>query len=887
MLLTRAVLYDTEGQRPLAQADKHVTRFERTERLDQLDELTFRIMRGQPGWEAYSRRRLLKLDFGTNAPEWWRIIQVSDQGSERIQLVMQPRYADLRRDAPFLQVDGRKLMRVVVTGLTPAQALTRLLTDIESAPNLYTPGEVDDAFADERVYVWGEGSTYWRLLHDVVDEQAGGLAGARLAFEWTGSEYAVHIRERSGREEQVTFTNLKTGLTGKSLSFTTTDRDYYSRIFPVGGPENETITIAQAAWPIESGTYDVAEDITTFDVGRTLVWEDGALVGEAARIDGELYDVAHTKAPNTIAVHGQCETATSLRFVQVDGSQLTTLKDRTAERYLDTATKPVRYSQVSPYRNLFVDAGIADQADTLAGWNVRGNAVASLVTDTVSTEHGNASIRVEASERGFAQITNGLITNPIPIDLDERGGPYVSAAVNLRVISGAIGIRMIDADGNAFPSESDAIVGREDTIRGYKLGGFEPTTGPVRLFIFAREDNTVFHVDAAAVTRSGQAQPYSPLMGPNALWDVAMRELRNTGGIQPPQAQVSAFTVTDMPGVKRTLHIGDRIRVRTGDFLRMEDARLDVLTVTEELSVGHEADEIQVTAGSRDRSFAVRRKEYSPEPPPPESISLPPLPQIRLEWSEALGRGEATLSESDPTWDRLITFSNGSFRRFSSHMTELDNYREHIARSRVISENGQVAYADARGFPGAPNGYTNVLARFGISQIDGRTVTLRSLVRTRGSAYAPGTFTIDGQTATVLYLDEHTFTIGADGTYTATHDATNEAGDTHTRTIDLDVEDGVTVDMPTVNLQSTRIGPKTFEFRASPGGLEEDGYVRRYFWWFDEGEPGAMDDAEAAHIFPTVTEPTVYTVQVFFIDNRKYISDTASVDVEVLPEIDS
>jgi len=61
----------------------------------------------------------------------------------------------------------------------------------------------------------------------------------------------------------------------------------------------------------------------------------------------------------------------------------------------------------------------------------------------------------------------------------------------------------------------------------------EPTNGPAQLRIVALEDNTIFYLDAATLTYSSEAQPYSPEMGPRALWYAAANLLITEGGIQP------------------------------------------------------------------------------------------------------------------------------------------------------------------------------------------------------------------------------------------------------------------------------------------------------------------------------------------------------------------
>jgi len=188
-----------------------------------------------------------------------------------------------------------------------------------------------------------------------------------------------------------------------------------------------------------------------------------------------------------------------------------------------------------------------------------------------------------------------------------------------------VGVELEDSAGNRFPKRGgeNEIVGAADTIRGYQLGGFEPADGDLKLRIFAREDGTEFHLDAAAITASTGARSYSSLMGPRALWDRAARHLRQKGGIQAPQFSVTTFTLTDIPGFRATVETGDLVRVVTEAGVRREPVRTRVRSVKEDLSVGKEAGGQEVTLGKRPRTFIDRREEETDRSEPsPESVTV-------------------------------------------------------------------------------------------------------------------------------------------------------------------------------------------------------------------------------------------------------------------------
>jgi hypothetical protein len=278
--------------------------------------------------------------------------------------------------------------------------------------------------------------------------------------------------------------------------------------------------------------------------------------------------------------------------------------------------KPKTFSQVSPWENLLRRAGVTTNCEDQTGWSVQGTATLSTIFDVASTQHGAASLKVTADAAG-SDPQNGIVADAVSWSESEFG-KYVSATVQLRVVSGSVGVELEDSSGTRFPARgSEAeIVGAEDTIRGYQLGGFEPADGDLKLRIFAREDGTEFHVDAAAVTPSTNAQAFSSLMGPRALWDRAARHLRKEGGIQPPRVDVTTFTISDIEGYRGTLRTGDFVRVVTEKGLRLEPITTQVRQVKEELSIGKEAPEQQVTIGTRKKSFVDRVREPDPEPKP-------------------------------------------------------------------------------------------------------------------------------------------------------------------------------------------------------------------------------------------------------------------------------
>jgi len=139
---------------------------------------------------------------------------------------------------------------------------------------------------------------------------------------------------------------------------------------------------------------------------------------------------------------------------------------------------------------------------------------------------------------------------------------------------------------------SDAeIVGSGDTLLGYTLGGFTPVSpGPLKLQVFAREAVSDIRIDAITLTPSEAPIPYSPLMGPRALWHEASKDILQRGGIQPDRFSGETLNLASVLMEGPTLGLGDSITIEvvnpTRGPVRIETR---VQEIVEQLSVGKEA----------------------------------------------------------------------------------------------------------------------------------------------------------------------------------------------------------------------------------------------------------------------------------------------------------
>jgi len=895
MELIRAVLYTADAEVPLRQADENVSKWTRTGHLDKKNQLTGKLLRGSDEWEKFQRRRLVKLDYGGDkASEWWRITRISDSRKASLTLTLRPRYADLQDTIALMEAAGRPMPRVSVTGLTLQNALSRILS-LSNAPALYSVGNVDAAFQAEQVYTSAQGISYWALLHRLVDPSKGGVPNARLVFEWTGTGYDIHVSPiATGTEATITYSSLVSGVQGKDLSLSINDEQYFSRIAPVGGGRQASFLLDGAKWVVQTSTLSGSETTVTF--AQSPIWEDGVLEGrQALGSSGATYEVLSSTRPNQVTLDGDATAEDYVEFRTASGELLTTLTDDEAESDLGRSVKTKTYSSVTPYENLLHRAGVQANAETLAGWNTSGPASATTVYDPASTQHGQESIRVTADNVGANGYLGGLVTDPLAFDETEMG-PYLSCSVRVRVLSGAIGVRLFDDQGNVFPPQQSKIQGTEDTLRGYQLGGWKPDDGSqVKLFVFAREDGTEFDVDGACVTASGGAQPYSELMGAKGLWARAKRKLAVDGGVQPAQIRATTFTTDDLGG-SYFFEPGDSVRVVLSEGVRRDPVRTRVQTTTQELSIGKPDPEQEVRIGKRDRTFVDRivegevsadEDDVAPiggDDGEESSGSEPPQAGFTVNKTGLQVRVSSTAIDPDGDIASVeYTFGDGNS---ATEATALHTYEQEgpYTITQVVTDSNGLTDSTSVDVTVAPQEESPPTADFTLLIDDANnsvTITIQSTDPDGDLADADIDWG-DGSSDTVVNGSagqQYTHTYSSAGQYTITLTARDQGGRSDTRSRDVDISAPPTG--PTADLRVSSESATTEEYTVSLIDESTAGSAPIREWYWDYGAGTSTQQ------YPTVSLPRGSTEQTYTItlevtdDNG--LTDSATTTFTVPP----
>jgi len=880
MELIRAVLYTADAEIPLRQADENLHSLSKTENLQKRDTLSANLRKGSDEWEKFQRRRLLKVDYGGRPNEWWRIVKVSDRGADQDpQLTLWPRYWDLNDTMAYVPLSsGARIPTVTVTGVTVSNALDRVLNKL-AAPDLYVPGDVQSSLQGEFVYVWGEGVTHWKLLQDVASEVNG-----RVNFEWTGTEYKVHVVERVGEDDPINLTDqlYRSGIDLRDFSQTSDDSKYFSEIVPVGGQKNETFTVAEARWVVGSSSYDSGEDETTVTLEDAPVWLDGALVGrDMVGETGTAYEVLSSTRPDTIVVSGDATTEGVVQFQESDGADLVALRYPGAEREAGKAQRVDRLSQIPPPENLLVRAGVTVTADDLTGWDPVGSGTLTIIGDLKSTNHGSGSIKVTGDAQPGSGAPDGVETATVDFQSSEFG-PYASAYVAVRVVTGAIGVQLRDSAGNVFPPESDKIVGGEDQIRGYSLGGFKPEDGPLKLRIFCREDGTEFHVDSATITPTSGAQKFSPLMGPRALWKEAGKILRREGGIRPPRMDARTLTLTESP-FHRFLEAGDDVIVFTEKGLRRnQDVEVRVRSVTTRLDFNRPDWRQKVQIGQRPANFAEPDTDRDSSPTPKESADTVGRSQPDFEVS-ADGL-DVTFTDTSKSPDGSVEkvewdFGNGVVATGSKVKHAYDTAGTYSVVQKITDSDGFVE-TKVKDVTVSTKGDSAPVGNFSVV-VDHANLKVTLTDESNDRDADLSSFDVDwgdgnsdtGQTPG----SQISHTYGSSGTYTVTVTAQDSGGRTDSISRDVQVDTGSSPSAPTAGFTSD-VSSKTddsVKVDFLDESTEGDGVLETWLWDFGDG--ATSSEQSPTHTYQSGGD---YTVTLKIIDSNGLESEvTKTVSV--------
>lgn len=514
------------------------------------------------------RRRVVRLYYDDASFSEWRITDEKREvsGEKDVTVNLEPMWLDLgsQRIRKTLST-GVSMLNIPFYAQTVDELLTLILGSTMNAPSLFTKGSVDPDLADIEVSVLSNNNTHLEVLSKLCE-----IIGAEWDVTYNGGtdKYEVNLYEKNGVGSGTAGASTRPVQMGNgignriSLERVRSDGDFFSRLVPVGGTDNNTFGIGGTIWNVESAVYDGTTN-TTITLKERVIVEDGFLdafyFGDAGI---GIYDIVSTTAPNQIVVSGD---ASGLSGGQGEfmrdgaGTELEYLEDETAVSEVGIVEKDYRRTDITPYSNLIDDHGITDDFSDWASGEPEGvNLVggASVVQETGELiQFGGMGAKISGD------TDDGIET--IDINLSpSTDRPYFSMTVAVRMISGAIKFELIDSAGTVHPVGEIAKTTSTET-RELQVGGFEPASGNAKLRIIFLNDTAEAVLDAWTLTQSPSPYSYTENMGKRALFLDASRELTGSSGLAPDIFKVKAWDMSFIDDVTYDeITVGDWVRVR-------------------------------------------------------------------------------------------------------------------------------------------------------------------------------------------------------------------------------------------------------------------------------------------------------------------------------------
>jgi hypothetical protein len=530
--------------------------------IDDPDIGQFRFIPGAPlplkAPEVLKERCIFKIHYGDPVSSWrlFRITNVNlpvDSGAVTVDAVAL--YDDLadvyaRRT---LSPSGHVKMSLALRGRTLTQALTEIFSSTWGLPSHFNVGTVESSIQNESVLVQFFGATFRQILRVLLSQITG---GGEVEYVWddANDRYDINIyreagwssAERSGGSADPDSRPVQgpggVGLHNRlSGNYQRRARDFFNRVIPVSGPENEPITIAGALFygEEESGGY------LRFPSDTRVVGIEDQYVGlYLGNDDVGFFEITDTivdhssSGKNAIQIDGSEAGLVGewVRFaIDSSGSQLVYVEDPASVAAQGIAERRQSFGGVSRFPNLLVLQGVAAAMDEGSGgvgaWLPTGvNAVGSPTTDQDTGDDnvlfGDSSLKVQASENDGIEI-------PFVFE-EDSDDPLVSVWAHVRLSAGSLRLEIEDNSEYLWPDEEKAETNSTQLV-GLAVGGIEPDPGNCKVRIIADEDSTVFYVDAVSVTRSTEPEPYADKMGPALMMEEAVRFLLEEGGELPPK----------------------------------------------------------------------------------------------------------------------------------------------------------------------------------------------------------------------------------------------------------------------------------------------------------------------------------------------------------------
>lgn len=548
---------------------------------------------------AFTRHETVKLNFSGGESEVYRVESTTVYtagGDVVVQLWPYWSMLDRRRVRINRQPTGYADLSLSLVNVEPLEALTEVLS--HNAPPYFAAGTVHSSLASARISIDVNGETHLTALYKILDALSSANGGLPAEFEtrWSGSVCYIDVvpwvgaatsEKNSGYTPQPQSRPIDgptgSGLTANRLMLSRANggRDYFNRVIPVAGSQEERVTIAGAYWTVASATYDGFTDTTV------VVLEDAPLAAPFADPDGTLhfgteesgfFPVDNITGESTFRVEGNASSLVSGRFaIDTDGTQFVALSTADAAGD-DAAEEIVEFPDLVPYENLL--RSVEGISENLSDWvpdstpgspNVeipRGLSYAKAgiyaTIEKISyngnesfVRNGPFSAKITLAKGDAVRIGKDLLTLKTT-DLEKA----FSVGINAAVESGTIRLELIDSAGARHPAGPQKAETSTKSLVSLTVGGIEAAEGAAYLEITAVSENgAAFYLDGVNVTRSGEGYQYTAENGPRDLWLLGLEYLRKRGGdqfyFQSEFIDASLFNAANLP-----VEVGSWVRAR-------------------------------------------------------------------------------------------------------------------------------------------------------------------------------------------------------------------------------------------------------------------------------------------------------------------------------------
>ena len=547
-----------------------------------------------------TERRIIRVIYGDDSHEEFRIVKftrrVSGDGDSA--LTLEPIWMDLG------SVVGRRFIggadpqvdiEWYLVGVTPAVALREIMA--RGAPAPFHAGVVAASLAGVEVSLHSIGNTPLEMLRALCEDITARTGKpAEWDVRWVGPApapsgaggppggYVVDIVEEIGGviSHPIEGFTPDSRWNRRKLTRTIDATRYFSRVVPIGGPDGETGTIADATWQVTA----IAADRVT--LGDTPIYVSGMPHAPDLRLvrisDNTHVGVTGTETPDEVLVdtdlQGQWNVGDVVRFQSGD-DRLVYLAIRSAEEAAGVKERRLRRSDIWPYPNLLADAGVTADLSVWSGGLPDGVTTGGPATGDIAVREDVVPQHVRAGTRSLGVMADtGHYVQSDAMAI--AGAGYVSLWVNLRVLAGSVRLSLVAEDGTAYPRNEEALGAADIVLRGLSVGGLDPPAGNYRVRITALEDDTDFIVDSWTVTRSSTPFEYSPDMGPGGLWRAAGALLVREGGLQPDRLDGAWIDLSQLEAGTDAPRIGATVTVKDAGL----DAARRIVELTRRLAAG-------------------------------------------------------------------------------------------------------------------------------------------------------------------------------------------------------------------------------------------------------------------------------------------------------------